>query len=142
MPVSPRSFFTPLWLGVSDLSCPSINRFHHLLATRADSESLLRGDRARRRPKIKSIHLIDLVSTMHIFCSGASYDESITQEFYAGHKWCSVAMVNGTGRSPFRRQTPAIGAGPKLEFWNWSMVGSSFPLLHCGLRYGRFQTSI
>ncbi len=32
---------TPLWLGVYDLSCPSIDRFHCLLATRADSESRL-----------------------------------------------------------------------------------------------------
>ena len=61
MPVSFQSL-TRLWLGVSDFSCPSINRFHCLPAARAESMTLLRGDRAGRCSEIRSIHLIDLVS--------------------------------------------------------------------------------
>ena len=44
------------------LSYPSINRFHYLLAARAESVTLLREDRAWRCSETKSNHLIDLVS--------------------------------------------------------------------------------
>src|ERR1700721_4821527 len=45
MPVSPW-LLTPLWLRVLSLSCPSIDRFHYLPAARAESMTLLRGDKA------------------------------------------------------------------------------------------------
>ena len=53
VPVSLR-FLTHLWLGVLNLSCPSINRFDYLLTARAESETLLRRDRAGRCSEIES----------------------------------------------------------------------------------------
>ncbi len=81
MPVSLQSS-THLWLGVSDLSCPSIDRVHHLLAARANSGSLLRRDRARRssetgsnqfnRPRVDEA--ITLPTVLRIVRSGAAVD--------------------------------------------------------------------